>query len=324
MRQYEMAIVSIGDDLHGLIIQKALERYHDLKCHIIQSDRICASGALSWTNVAESNFAGKLPARDCGEALNVSKLDVIWWRRVGFPQEIPPDITDPIHRDVIENDCRAALLGLLLNEFRGTWINHPVNTSLAENKLVQLRAAQQGGFRVPRTLVSQDPVSIRQFCAALDYKVVVKAVRGTRKTRMFTNMVTPAHLASDDSVALCPATYQEYIPGELHVRVQCFGDAVYSVMIKSQDLDWRANLDVPLTAIELAENVKTRLLCVLKLLGLKMGVVDLKFTPEGEPVWFEINPQGQFLFVEGLTGLDLTSAFVDFLYHEARQSAKRT
>jgi glutathione synthase/RimK-type ligase-like ATP-grasp enzyme len=323
VRQQEIAIVSVENDLHGLIIQKALEKYHDLKCHIIQSDRICASAALSWSNVAESNFECRVPVRDGDEALAVSKLDVIWWRRVGFPQQIPPDITDPTHLDVIENDCRAALLGLLLNEFRGSWINHPVNSSLAENKLIQLRAAQQAGFRVPRTLVSQNPVLIRQFCESLDYKVVVKTVRGTRKTQLFTRMVTPAHLACEDSVALCPATYQEYIPGERHVRVQCFGDAVHSVMIRSRDLDWRANLEVPFTAVELGEGVESRLLNVLKSLGLKMGVIDLKLTPEGEPVWFEINPQGQFLFVEGLGGMGLTSAFTDFLHQEARRAAGR-
>ena len=37
----------------------------------------------------------------------------------------------------------------------------------------------------------------------------------------------------------------------------------------------------------------------------------------GRPVWLELNPQGQFLFVQGLTGLDLTAGFADFLYDEA-------
>jgi|ERR1043166_3793470 glutathione synthase/RimK-type ligase-like ATP-grasp enzyme len=323
MRQYQMAIVSLENDLHALIIQKAIEKHNDLKCHIIQSDRICASAGLSWTNTVGGNVESRIYDRD-GQALRISTLDVIWWRRAGFPQKIPSDIVDPIHLDVIENDCRTALFGLLLNEFRGTWVNHPINTALAENKLIQLRAAQQAGFRVPRTLVSQDPSSIRRFCEELDYKVVVKSVRGTRKTQLYTSMITPAHLEHEDSIMLCPATYQEYIPGDLHLRVQAFGNAVYSASIESQDLDWRSNLDVPFTGTELTENVKQRLHDVLKSLGLKMGVVDLKLTPKGEPIWLEINPQGQFLFVEGLCGLELMSAFAEFLYHEARESANRS
>jgi hypothetical protein len=327
VRQKRIAIVSVEDDLHALIVQKALERYADVECHVIESNRICSSGILNWSNAEGYDLECRVPTSRVptrgGEVLDVHCLDIIWWRRVGYPQQIPSFVTDPAHIDLINNDCRVGLVGLLLNEFPGTWINHPINTQLAENKLVQLRAAQRVGFRVPRTLVSQDPAAIRDFCEQLDHKVVVKAVSGTSKVPLFTTMLTPDHLACDDSMSLCPAIYQEYIPGERHVRIQCFGDAVNSVTVRSQDLDWRANLNVPFEVIELAEDIKTRLRNVLKLLGLKMGVVDLKFTQDGEPVWFEINPQGQFLFVEGLSGLDLTSPFADFLYQEARQASTR-
>jgi hypothetical protein len=77
-------------------------------------------------------------------------------------------------------------------------------------------------------------------------------------------------------------------------------------------------LDVPVRPIELPEEARARLRRVLELLGLRMGVVDLKLTDEGELVWLEINPQGQFLFVEGLCGLELTAAFSEFLYTEKR------
>jgi hypothetical protein len=74
---------------------------------------------------------------------------------------------------------------------------------------------------------------------------------------------------------------------------------------------------VPVAPVELDAVTTGRLGRVLELLGLKMGVVDLKLDPIGEPVWLELNPQGQFLFVEGLTGLDLTGAFSAFLRGEA-------
>jgi hypothetical protein len=135
-------------------------------------------------------------------------------------------------------------------------------------------------------------------------------------------MVTPEHLVCEESIALAPAIYQEYMPGEVHVRAQCFGDAVHSVMLKSEALDWRPDLNIPFEIIDLEEDVKIHLRDVLKLLGLKMGVFDLKFAEDRDPVWFEINPQGQFLFVEGLTGLNLTSAFTAFLYQEATRASE--
>jgi len=95
------------------------------------------------------------------------------------------------------------------------------------------------------------------------------------------------------------------------------------VTLKSEALDWRPDLNIPCEVVQLEDDVRGRLRSVLKILGLKMGIVDLKFTPEGELVWFEINPQEQFLFVQGLAPIDLASAFADFLYNEATAAFKR-
>jgi hypothetical protein len=59
--------------------------------------------------------------------------------------------------------------------------------------------------------------------------------------------------------------------------------------------------------------VRDRLTSVLDHLGISMAAMDAKIRPDGEMVWLEANPQGQFLFLEGLTGLDLTGRFCEFL-----------
>lgn len=97
----------------------------------------------------------------------------------------------------------------------------------------------------------------------------------------------------------------------------CFGDSVYSALIESKELDWRENLDIPFKIVNLDENLKSAIRIVVRNLGLKMGIIDLKLSDDSTPIWLEINPQGQFLFVEGLSKLDLTSRFCEFLYSEA-------
>ena len=103
---------------------------------------------------------------------------------------------------------------------------------------------------------------------------------------------------------LAPAIYQEYIGDHQHIRANCFGTNVHAVMIETHDLNWRTNLNVPFRAIELDTEIQTRLCEVLYRLRLEMGVFELKLDEHGEPVWLELNPQGQFLFVHGLTGVD--------------------
>jgi glutathione synthase/RimK-type ligase-like ATP-grasp enzyme len=307
-----VAVFSFENDLHALAVRHALEERHEVTCHVVETDRLCDNPGLNWSNVADPDLPCTLPTRE-GSRLDVRSLDAIWWRRPHFPQQIPPDVTDPVHVDLINNECLTALSGLLLNEFSGVWINHPASNNLAANKLVQLRAAERAGFRIPRTLVSQDPERIKKFCARLDNRVVVKRVRGTSKAHLFTGLMTADSLAPDEVFRLCPTIYQEVVPGRRHVRAHCFGDDVHAALIESDSLDWRDDLNVPVSVIHLPEDVKARLLGVVRLLGLEMGVVDLKLADEGPPVWLEINPQGQFLFVEALCGLELVEMFSRFL-----------
>jgi glutathione synthase/RimK-type ligase-like ATP-grasp enzyme len=264
-------------------------------------------------------------ASHTGEPVVVGDLDVIWWRRAHTPPRVPATVTDEAHRQLIANDSQAAVLGLLLTEFAGTWVSDPAATRRAENKLVQLHAAQAAGFRVPKTLVSQDPDAVARFCRTLDNQVVVKPVRGTRIRPPLTGLLDDRLLAEEaaTAVSLSPAIYQEYVPGRHHVRVHVFGDQVYAAELESDAVDWRADMNIPVRPTELPAAVEDRLRHVLRLLDLRMGVFDLKRADGGEFVWLEVNPQGQFLFIEGLCGLPLTSALGDFLMDEARRAARR-
>lgn len=315
MRNKQIAIVTIANDLHGPVIQQAIQANNQAICHLVDVDCICDNSPLTWSNSKSANITSTVPSRS-GVAVEVGNLDLIWWRRTNYPQRLPSDVVDEFQIDLINNDSQASLFGLLKNEFKGVWINDPMATRMAENKLIQLRAAELAGFQVPQTLISNDPEVVNSFCMMLDYQVVVKPVRGTQKYHLFTRKLRAEHLEYDDSVRLSPAMYQQYIPGSSHIRAHCFGDKIYAVAIESADLDWREDLDVPFDFVKLSEQAESRLRDALAILGLRMGIVDLKMNGS-EPVWLEINPQGQFLFAEGLSGFDLTGAFVDFLLSEA-------
>jgi glutathione synthase/RimK-type ligase-like ATP-grasp enzyme len=318
MRKKRIGIVTVENDIHALTVQSSLARYSDTDCDIIEVNRLCGSSGLSWTNWDRLDQEPSVPAKD--RVIDVSELDLIWWRRINTPQEVPADIALTSHIDLINNECRTALAGVVFTAFSGTWISDPAASVRSENKLVQLEAARRAGFKVPRTLISQDPEKIRQFCAALDNQVVVKPLKGTHQVPVLTTMLAEAHLESDTSLSLCPTIYQEYVAGTDHLRVCCFGDKVSATLLKSEELDWRKNLDIPAYSCMLPDEIESRLRKVLQILGLRMGIFDLKRTNGNEHIWLEVNPQGQFLFVEGLSGTDLTTLFADFLYGEAEQA----
>ena len=54
-----------------------------------------------------------------------------------------------------------------------------------------------------------------------------------------------------------------------------------------------------------------------------MGIFDLNYDGEGQPLRLEVNPQGQFLFMEGLARVRLTEHFGAFLDAECRHATSR-
>ena len=48
-------------------------------------------------------------------------------------------------------------------------------------------------------------------------------------------------------------------------------------------------------------------------LGLRYGAIDMVFTPDGRYVFLEINPNGQYLWIEYQTGMPISDAICDLL-----------
>lgn len=304
-------IVTIQGDLHGLCVQDALRR-RGVECHIIETDSLTDSENVHF---CIDNLQNVLEFRSNeGCLIDPSRAGLIWWRRPKALQR--KSISNDDHRNLINNNCSTALTGSLQTVFRGKWISDPQATDRASNKLVQLKAARQAGFRIPATLVTQIPSKVKNFYDEYHGKIIVKPVSSIAGPLLFTQFVKKEHIRNEESIRICPATYQEYIDGNRHIRLNCFGSNSYAAIIESNDLDWRPNLNVPIIPWTVSSDLHARVRKTLDILGLEMGIVDLKESSSGEVVWFEVNPQGQFLFLEGLTQEPLTDYFSDYLAKE--------
>ncbi len=313
----KIAIVSHDSDLHALLVCDLLRRSGDV-CRVIASDALAGTDGVSWYLNAED---GASSVRDIdGGEVTIGELDLVWWRRM--PRGFSPDNWGQVPGAVeifAARNVRNAMLGAFLNDFAGVWLDHPEAMQRADNKLTQLRAASAAGLRVPRTLVSQNPEDIRAFAAKLGGEMIVKTVSSVLGIPSLTGKVTSEHLEEDGPLRACPAIYQELIPGRRHLRVHCFGEDVHAALLESDLLDWRHPMDAEVTPYELPGELRETLLRLLTRLGLQMGIFDLKLTEDDEPVWLELNPQGQFLFIEALGGGSLVEPFVRFV----RRTAER-
>jgi glutathione synthase/RimK-type ligase-like ATP-grasp enzyme len=116
-------------------------------------------------------------------------------------------------------------------------------------------------------------------------------------------------------LVLAPTIFQEIITDCRELRVTVIGDQAFAAEFRPRNglIDGRLDLETPYRQHELPDEVATRLLALVRRLGLVFSTIDMKLTDDGEYVFLELNPQGQYLDIEILTGIPLTAAMAQFL-----------
>ena len=116
------------------------------------------------------------------------------------------------------------------------------------------------------------------------------------------------------SLAVCPVLVQEEIPRLADVRATFIGNKSFIVDIRgSADLvDWRdQRTDLIYSVSSLDEDTEKHCRNMLNALGLVYGAFDFIRTPGGGLVFLEVNPTGEWAWLENELGLPMREAFID-------------
>ena len=249
----------------------------------------------------------------------------VWMRKPEDPLP-PPGVEDEGILNFVRDEMRE-LMGFLPVDRRVLWVNNPDDNRKHQRKFPQLRLARSVGLRVPRSIITNDAEAAAEFFAACPGGVICKPmligshyIDGEHHVA-YTRTVAPGEFdALKASIALCPTYLQEKIAKDNELRVTIIGDAVFACRIDSQAIagaeeDWRAvdTERLPHTMVTLPETIERALRRYLEACGLKFGAFDLIVTPEQNYVFLELNPNGQWYWIELSTGAPMADAMTDLL-----------
>ena len=261
---------------------------------------------------------------ETGEHLSATEVRAVWARKLWSPR-MANDLEER-YRSMCVGESVAALEGFLDALHDARWINDLERQRTAENKQRQLRLAQHAGLRVPRTLVTNDPASTRQFFADTEGQTVAKLLRPIAVSMdagtpfVYTNRVREEDLASADTLRHSPMVFQELIPKARELRVayvagETFTGALDACGTSRGQTDWRrvAREESRWQKAQLPTEVASGLHALMLELGLVFGAVDFICTPEGEYVFLEVNPGGEWGMLERDLGLPISEALAEAL-----------
>lgn len=253
------------------------------------------------------------------KSVNLSDVKAVWYRRAISPN--PRSDLSPAERQFVAGELRHLATGLLINS-DAIWVNPIDRVSTAEYKLYQLRLARALGFRVPRTLVSGDWRELKKFATQNQSGTICKPiyhglfVDGTSRHSVYTRRIDPNSLDAE-SVATCPVLLQEEVVRAADVRVTIIGSACFAADIRgdAQLVDWRdPAIPVNYSISRLNDEALGKCRKMMERLGLTYGAFDFIRTPDDELVFLEINPTGEWAWLENGLGFPMRDAFIQTFF----------
>jgi glutathione synthase/RimK-type ligase-like ATP-grasp enzyme len=265
--------------------------------------------AVAYDGTSRRNAALILPD---SSALDLAFCRVVWWRRPGL-FELHPEIHSDVHRQFAYTECAEAFAGLwhALDAF---WVNPIASDEVASHKAYQLRVAQEVGLRIPETLITNDPAQARDFVARQRAeRTVFKSFLALQQAWRETRVLKRDEVGLLDNVRYAPVIFQEYIPADVDLRITIVGDEIFASAIHSQETNYRVDYRMEMAqarieAERLPVEIEHKLHRFMERLGLKYGAIDMRRTPDAQYAFLEINPSGQWLFMEERTGQPITAA----------------
>ncbi|MFJ4503012.1 ATP-grasp ribosomal peptide maturase [Streptomyces sp. NPDC088864] len=251
---------------------------------------------------------------------DLSAVRALYHRR---PSPCPTRSGEQAARFAAQENRRG--LGGVLGALPGClYLSHPQAIARAEYKPAQLDAATRVGFTVPATLITNDPMEGKAFCA--ERPTIYKPLHaGAYDVEGEPAGIWAAPVQAgeiDGAVRHSAHLFQERVPKVADVRTVVVGEQVFSARITAPPgvVDWRAEYrSLTYEPVACPDGMRGALARFLADFGLNFGAFDFSVTADDAWWFLECNPNGQWAWLEDAAGLPITHAIADLLENGASQ-----
>lgn len=300
----KVLIISAAKDAHIPFVARHLRS----KPIIIDAQDVIDGAELSL------HFSGKKLTVSYKNA-DITGVSGVWLRKPSNPEQLKIPVSEQYRK--YSGSAILETLNCLYSAFpKARWMSDHYAMLRAENKPTQQAIAATLGFRIPETLYTFSDIKAQRFIGTRG-EVAVKSLAYDRPKNdqgqtliFFTRKVRSGDAVDFSGLRVAPSIFQEMIEVGYEARVTVVKDKVFAARVhlsgqtNENVRDWRLGHfegDVGFEAYELDPSTHQRCVELTKRLGLSYGAIDLIYDKKGRPWFLEINPNGQWAFIEKTT-----------------------
>jgi len=238
--------------------------------------------------------------------IDLLKIKSVYYRRPILPSKTTNNLTRGEEIFII-NEITNYLEGLYKILKNAFWISPVFAIREAESKIHQLQVAKELGFNIPPSLITTDYKITEEFIT--EFKSIIKPIKTGFIEDEGNEKIIFTTLFDDNSqlerIQTCPTYFQKFINKTSDIRVTVIGNKVFAAQILSQEydetkIDWRKaeRIKLQYEKIELSSTLSDLCIKLTKKLGLNFGAIDFVKDENGGFLFLEINPNGQWAWIE--------------------------
>jgi len=196
------------------------------------------------------------------------------------------------------------------------------NNVAANNKLIQMDIALKSGFKIPPTGVFSSKMEAYKFFERNSKELISKPVKYTTGDQISTSF-TPFIVDEKDFEAMSEnfdyfVLLQKLIRKVEEFRVTFVDGKMFTVGVRAKNaelpLDTRLDFEgKEFYPAEIPNETEESLRKYMKFFDMKFGAMDLMKSTEGDLLFLEVNPNGQYLMVDEILGFEISKAIAKVL-----------
>lgn len=262
-----------------------------------------------------------------GHTLRPNDVGAIVYRR---PKPFAPPVSgDAAQQSHASDEWAEAMEGFLAQVPPERWINHPPRNFMASHKVEQLTRARACGLTVPEWIVTTDSDDATRFLSTHGSEVIAKPLASgyierpspVDDTLIYTQSINLSHAHLFNRLVACPVLFQARVNKATDIRMIVVDDHVTAVSLTATDVDGSQRLDirrdnmrdVRYARVSVPSRVSQAVATLMRGYGLRFAAIDFAIDADGRWTFFEVNPNGQWAWLDLAGACDLGSSFVDAL-----------
>ena len=320
-------IISNEHDIHLTPVIEKLQRW-GLNVFRLNTENLFSKFKIHFT-YNENQIVGTITNLISGDTIKIEDIKSIWERR---PME-PMNTYSPIDEKFMETIRTEQ--NSFYRQFRHSlihckWIGNPLSDLKASSKILQKAIALKVGFKIPRTIITNNFDELKLFIDNnKDY--IVKPLRADsiqldedNQMVFYARKVSSNQLKniSEDGFQNAPNYIQEYVEKKYEIRLTMVGQKAFAAKIDSNSMlegqgkeDWREGYDygIKFTEMKADDTLVNKCIAYMKELELNFGCFDFIVDKNDNIFFLECNSNGQWLWIEEDTGMDISGAIAEWL-----------